>query len=545
MIGAKTLAALALSCAAAAIGWRAGALDGERVAHLSAGGAFAIGLFASLCAALVGVGWQPGRASRAAIGVVRGRPALALDPEPRAVRELPAGIQRALLAGAAGCIALATLTNEATARIAGLPEDLTKPSRAGYCLPAAPAAAAAEPEPEPLAPPPVDQAGCALVKRAFALGYAKSLGSCAPQAAPVIKRAAAAPEAPEVCLRRQLDEPFLHFAWRSVAEAARAAAPVESVSGRIDHLRARVDYTGDLLADIRHSVTGTPHASHHLWINLPDPRPRTWRNAFTGHIPCSSVFAHLPLWPAWTEATPASAVIEHVLGQLLFATRFGTPASCSDYAIHWDAPADACERLAADPAGFLDASGALAPIREVLDRRDRQLALRALAAELGHPPVLPPPPEARAVVSAGCLIVGAGAPGTGAPGALAATGRDVSIEGQPIAVREVRMPAVRAAGAGPLDVYAHLALLLGGQAYAGPAAGAGDRLDAEPPGDLDEPGFPLLRLEPLVHADPFLVPAARAPLEHADLVAVAPIERHLKAFVDAFRRVYLPQRGRL
>jgi hypothetical protein len=191
----------------------------------------------------------------------------------------------------------------------------------------------------------------------------------------------------------------------------------------------------------------------------------------------------------------------------------------------------------------LDAAGALAPIRAVLDRRKRQLALRSLARELNHPPTLPEPPPARFVASVACFVVGEPA---------STTGRDVAIDGEPIAVREVRVPALRATGAGPIELYVQLALLLGGTPYTGPAATKSDRVAREP-AVLEDAEFPLLALEPLADADPFVEKTgatqgpddARAPLDNAELLDVYPIEQHLFAFVDAFRRAYLPQRGRL
>lgn len=531
MIGVKSIAVVTLAAVIVTIAGLDGDLDAERFAHLSAGSAFAIGLFAALTGALVGWSARPELASSAALAIHRGRPALVFEPPKGSVRELPAVVQRLLFVGVFACIALATFTNEATARIAAVPSELTKPSRAEYCYddPEDAAAVAA-----PVIEAAVDQAGCALVKRAFELGYAKSLGSCAPRSvaavvAPIAKQAA------EPCTRRQLDEPFSHYAWRRVVEAASDASPIDSTSRRVDAFRTRLDYLPDLLADIQHSITGTPHASHHLWVELPDPHPGSWRDRFTGHEPCASVFADLPLWPRWTERTSPSAVVEHVFGQLLFATRFGTPASCSDYTIHWGAPRDACRRLAGDPTGFLDDEGALAPIRAVLDRRRRQVAIRKLADDLGHDQTLPVPPDARAVVSVGCFVVDP---------AAGVESRDVTIDGEPIAMRELRTAAIRATGRGPIDVYLELAQLLGGTPYLGPSVASADRVTAEAPGALDDRSpFLLLQLEPLVDADPFL--DRTAPLDRADVVEVYPFERHVFAFVDAFRRVYLPQRGRL
>jgi hypothetical protein len=359
------------------------------------------------------------------------------------------------------------------------------------------------------------------VRRAVELGYAKSLGSCAPK--PELAQPASTVAKQAVCERRQLDEPYLHFAYRRLAVAFRAlgsTTPGDVIVRRTDDVRAHLDHAGDLLADVRHAITGSPHASHHLWIDLPDPHPTTFGERFSGIPRCSTRFAELPLWPIGLDR---SRLVEHVLGQLLFASRFGETASCNDYTIHWDAPADACARLAADPPGFLARDSALSSVRAVLDRRRRQLAIIELDRSLGRRlPVAPP--QVSALVSLQCLSVGA-------PGKPTAT--SVTIDGEPIAVREVHIEQIRSDADGPIDVYLALASLLAGTDVPGTA----------PPRTLDTAHFPLVHLEELVDADPFT--GARWPLADPSLVAVYPFEHHLHGFVDAFRRRYLPQRGRL
>jgi hypothetical protein len=438
-------------------------------------------------------------------------------------------VQRALLLAGAATIAIAGLGNHAAARIAQLPDELAAPAPSKYCMPE-PAAPAA---PAPVTPPPpVEQPGCALVLRAYKLGYAKTLGACAPrQAAPAAAPAPAGKR--EVCTRRQLDEPSLHYGFRRVASAARSAASVDPVTAadhRATEARAHLDYLDGLLADIHHAITGTPHAAHHLWVNLPDPHPRSPASWFIGHERCSQQFADLPLWPAW-QPGDAARLVEHVLGQLLFATRFGTTASCSDYVIHWDAAPDTCRRLAADPIAALDRDGALAGIRAVLDRRRRQLEIGALAQALGRsPPVAPP--AAGAIASLACFIVDPAAAGRDP------TGATVTVDGDALSLREIRVPAVRTASDGPIDVYAGLALLL-----AGPAGDLAAAVRPPEPVQLSGDDFLLTRLDPLIDADPFR--GARAPLARPELIEVYPFEHHLHGFIDGFRRRYLAQRGRL
>lgn len=474
-------------------------------AGLSAATCLLIGILAALVSALLGVGWRPRfwhTAGFTALLVV---------------------------------IGLVALDNDDTARLTGLPAALLEPARSKTCPPEAPPDEAA-PAPVP-APPPAEPPGCALVKRAFELGYAKDLGDCAPK-----KLAVAAPVvAPvrEVCTKRQHDEPYLHYTGRQLAGAAAAlteANPIEAVSERIDTTQVRLRYLDTLIAHQLHAIRGSPHASHHLWVNLPDPRQGAFLSDLISPPRCDDRYVDLPLWP---EAMPPGRLVEHVLGQLVFATRHGNPpGSCRDYAIHWGAPADACEQLRADPARFLGDQGALATVRAVLDRRRRQLEVRRLAEDLGERATVAEPPAPELVVSLQCLIVDPA--GTGA-----ASGGEVVVDGDRLPVREVRIPEPSSDGAGPIDVYAALGALLAGDAYGGAAADSVERLAAAPPvaDDLAGPGFLLTRLDRIHDADPFL--GVRWPLERPDLVDVYPFHRHLGTFVDAFRRRYRAQRGRL
>jgi hypothetical protein len=436
-----------------------------------------------------------------------------------ATRELPAGIQRALVLVGMIAITLPALGNHAVARVAELPEQIGEPSPSAYCLDRAGI------EPVAAAPPPAaevaPQAGCALVRRAVQLGYAKSLGSCAPKAASAPANAAVAEH--NACTRRHLDEPYTHYAYRRLSDffsKLRDTSPGDAAARDEHDIKAHLDYAEDLLADVRHAITGSPHASHHVGVSLPDPHPTTLRERLTGSVRCSTRFADLAVWPPLHDR---SLLVEHVFGQLLFVSRFGTTASCNDYTIHWDAPSDACARLTADPLAFLARDGALASVRAVLDRRRRQLALIELDRTLGRSLPAPPPPVS-AIVSLQCLAIDH----AGKPTSAAAT-----IDGESVAVRELHIASVRTESDGPIDVYLDLAALLVGS----------DRPPPRAPEALDTSRFPLTALDTLVDTDPFA--GARWPLGDPDLATVFPYEHHVHAFIDAFRRRYLPQRGRL
>lgn len=570
MIGLKSIAAILVGASFVAVAAARGTLAPSYLAALGGSSWFLIGLLATLLLGLVGVGWRFGVRSRGAIRFVDGRPTLVDDvnlvavssgaptPTPRGRNvprelsfiaiatpssgswntfELASGVQRLLVLAGLVAVLLGAFSNRAAARIVNAPEEY-KPSPSAFCPEADPVeivmrtARIADRLAAPPPAPQVDQAGCALVKRAYALGYAKSLGSCAPKTvAAILPSAKAAVASAPVCERRHRDEPYLHFAYRRLGDRfgnVGTTSPSAAIAARVAETRAHFEHAEDLLADVRHAVVGSPHASHHVFVNLPDPHPTTVHERFTGIPRCSTRFADLPLWPAW-RAGDEPRLFEHVFGQLLFASRFGTAASCSDYTIHWDAGADSCAALKADPVAFLKREGALASVRAVLDRRKRDLAIADLDRQLGRTPP-PPPPPSSALVSLACFEIGANP--------LPARGFTIAIDGETVAVREVRVPAIKPAGDGPIDVYVALASLLGGTAVHA----------AQPPDSgadhVFEPGtLSLAHLDAALEASPF--DGARWPLDRPELVAIYPFETHLHAFVEDFRRVYLAQRGRL
>jgi len=174
MIGVKTVAAVVLAALLVALGALRHALDPSYLRHLSTGACFLVGLIASLAVALIGVGWRFSVRSTTSIVVVRGRPALVEHTRPR---ELPGVVQQLLLVAGLAAVLLGALGNHAAARIAQLPDELAAPAPSEYCLPEPAAGAAPEPAVAPPPAPAVEQPGCALVKRAFQLGYAKTLGA--------------------------------------------------------------------------------------------------------------------------------------------------------------------------------------------------------------------------------------------------------------------------------------------------------------------------------------------------------------------------------
>jgi hypothetical protein len=592
ILGIKSLVIALLGALSVGVPVATGALGAEPLGKLSVAACLLLGALTSLTVGMLGYGgglWRPGSDG---FDLRRGKLVSAASGS-GAVRELPGWLLRLLLGASFLAIAASVLGNHGVVRLREELGGVRPPS--GRCKP--PEAAAAEQEeaePEAPPPPPVDQAGCALVRRAYQLGYAKSLGTCAPQQ-PVVKQVAPKAKAVEApCTRRQLDEPFLHYAWRRWAEAADWAAEVRPVDGsrqQAAEMRTKLGYFRSLTASSGHALNAVPHAAHHLWIALPDPEPAGVLARTLGAHDCEGRFVDVPLWKRFA-AGEESKLVQHALGQLLFSSRFGTTTACANHQLHWGAAPDACDRLLADPEAFLREHGGWEAVAGVLDRRRRQLELRTLAQALGRAHLPPEPPPAAAVVSLSCLRV------DGSLAKAEVTGKVAELAGQKLGVRQLRMPRIAVEGDGPLEVVAQLAKLLAGAPAASTAAldelegmaNADADSDADAEGDaaasgsapagqgsgavtvapsppvapappavpppaaaplspqqrielLGGAGFSLARLEAIEGTDPFA--GERWPLARADLVEVYPFQRVLFAFIDGFRRSYHAQRGRL
>ncbi len=340
MIGLKSAAAIVVSASLVAVAAARGTLAPSYLAALGGSSWFLIGLLATLLLGLVGVGWRFGVRSRGAIRFVDKRPTIVDDVElvtattaaPRK-RNLPrelsfiaiaapsSGIvehvravermQRSLVLAGLVAVLLGAFSNRAAARIVNAPDEY-KPSPSAFCPPNPDAdpvqlvmrTARRSPiafAPVPPAPPPVDQAGCALVKRAYALGYAKSLGSCAPKT--VVRdtvhqhgRDRAGVRTPPS--RRAVRALRLSPARRggSARSARRARARRSSIGS--SRTRAHFAYARDLLADVGHADHRQPaRVASHRVRSAGSASDDAMHERFTGAPRCSTRFADLPLWP--------------------------------------------------------------------------------------------------------------------------------------------------------------------------------------------------------------------------------------------------------
>lgn len=526
MIGAKTVTTVVLCGLGLALALGLGALAPERLRTLGFGELFLVGGFGVVVGTMMFRMWafgEPSRhyfrwagdaafwegaegpflgsgARRVTIGENRGD---AFDFGPR--------LQHALCVLFALLVGVSCLDGRAVELLGRFASDVA--SAGSYC-----------PDPEAPPPPAEDQnaPGCALIRRAFALGYTEDLGDCAPKAR------AGADEPRPVCTLRQRDEPLLHYSWRRLSEAwAGLRGQLDrGFAGSRRELSTRLDHLGALAAAQKQVLESAPHASHHVFTNLPDPggafRPAT----------CGDRYRWLAHRPSPGEgALRASRVFEHVLAQLLFEARYEpAAASCREVHVHFGAPEDVCAQLAAQPEAVLARWGALTPVRQTLERHRLAHELVALG---GRPPSVEP----AQFLSFQCYVEGGGA---------GHQSHAFSLAGHALSAEEVRVAPSPEGAALYTDRYDAIArLLVRGFHYGALLSEAGAQHPAE--GGLEASfvgrDYLLSRLYGLGSVDVYLDPGWLA--GRADLLEVYPYQQHLKNYVQMFRRQFKSARGRL
>jgi hypothetical protein len=560
--GARSVTAVGLLAGTAVTMWQLERFRADYWAQLSPWVTFLAGGFAVLAGTLVFVYWRLAERSHSylrfgerlpfgdetALLAARGR-ALVVGRAPFVdVVDLPPRAMHAMYVAIVLGIALIGLDNRAVALLREAPSRFG-PSSIEYCRP-----------PEPPKREPQRRQGCALVERAFKLGYTKSLGSCAPAEA---KR-----ELTQVCTRRQLDEPYFHFAWRRLADSVDELRTTDDGPGILDRFAQQLDHIAAIARATLATVAMRARSSHHLFTNLPDPRP-TLRERVDGLLErgCGARLAHLAHFPRMEDGPAGpSKLFEHVLAQLMFNPSYKPiVAQCEEVVVHWSAPPDTCARLADRPVAALDELGALDSVRGVLASRATIVELQHRARQLGPARANDVPPAQR-VVSFQCLMfdrkgadpLPAGGAGRAPPPRLASlvdpaaepaapVERPLVLDGERLAAREVRMKPLVGDGASQIRLYKQLAALLApgfgyGRLTSNQAVGATPE-EAALAEAFRQPAFWLTKLDLLHDADLFLGNdwLARRP----DLLEVYPYHLHLQNFIEIFRRQYRQHEGRL
>jgi hypothetical protein len=540
VIGAKTLGILTLAATVVAAALAFGSFTPERIASRGFEMLLLVGCFGIVVGTVLfrfsrlgersrhyfrfadePLSWDASEAHF--VGGARRRVVIGENREGEAF-DLSPGARHALCIALASIVALAAIGSRAIEQLAGAYSGLATSPSSLIC-----------PDEEPPKPKLRDpnEPGCELVRRAYALGYAKSLGQCAP------KKDLEAQEARPVCTRRQRDEPLLHYSWRLLVGfwgKLHDATRLTYLKQSRDDLRRRSAHLESLGVAEKEILASAPHATHHIWTNLPDPGDRPFQETT-----CAGRYLRLPHRPTPPPGpVQASLVFEHVLAQLLFEGTYDSPAGyCREYHVHWGAPLDACARLAASPEPTLTAASAMADVRETLER---WRVARDLAPLTGATPTDDP----SSLVSFHCYFEGVAHERTSSPFTLA---------GHPFAAEELAAQPSAPDAALYVDRYDAVArLLVGGFHYYGrflseaaldgtasaPKAG-GEAVGLD--GALTSDDFLLTRLYELESVDIYLDPAWL--LRRPDLLDVYPYERHLRNYVQMFRRQYRRQAGRL
>ncbi|MFC1611834.1 hypothetical protein ACFL6C_12800, partial [Myxococcota bacterium] len=382
MIGAKAITSIVLVVTGIVLAFLL--LSPARVAALDGSTFFWIGVCASISGPLVVRFWGLHQGSAFCflhsyderlwedeshfVGIGRFRITIAQN-EGEAI-DLPAGLQYAIYIGLAFVVGLLSIDSRAINLVKELPSKLAQ-AGSQYC----PDTKVSDDGEETESP------GCALLRRAYDLGYAKSLGPCA-------KEKEDEQGTGEICRLRQRDEPFLHYGWRLLADAwtaFRQHADPDYFVNLAQVFDDKVGHLDTLYSAQRHVVGTGPRASHHIWTNL--PHPEGWLHATTRDAlepgRCLDRYRRLPHRPRVEDDTmSASLGLDHVLGKLLFESRYAPPAGfCREYTIHWGSPADACAQLAQRPEEFLAQTGAVESVLTVLERHELARQLDKLAVD--------------------------------------------------------------------------------------------------------------------------------------------------------------------
>jgi hypothetical protein len=532
-LGARSVTAVGLLAGTIVAMWRMERFRSDYWAQVSPWVTFLAGGFAVLAGTLVFVYWRLAERSHSylrfgeklpfgdetALLVARGRTLVVGRASFVDVVDLPPRATHALYVAIMLGIALIGLDNRAVALLREVPSRFDR-SRIDYCKP-----------PEPPKRDTKHSQGCKLVERAYKLGYTKSLGSCAPAEA---KR-----EVSQVCTQRQLDEPYFHYAWRRLANRFDELRTIDDGPGSLDRFEHQLDHLAAIVRATLDTVGMRPRSSHHLFTNLPDPRP-TLGDRVDGVLErgCGARLAHLPHFPRMEDGPSGpSKLFEHVLAQLMFSPSYKPiVAQCEEVVVHWGAPQDTCARLVARPRVALGELGVLDAVRGVLDWR----STRAETQELDPVRARDLPPAQR-IVSFQCLMFDPAAQ------PAAPVERALALEGERLAVREVRTKPLVGDGGSQIRLYKQLAALMApgfgyGRLTSNQAVGAAPE-EAALAETFRQPTFWLTKLDLLRDADLFLGNDWLA--KRPDLLEVYPYHLHLQNFIEIFRRQYKQHEGRL
>jgi len=220
--------------------------------------------------------------------------------------------------------------------------------------------------------------GCELIIRAHKLGYAKDLGICEPKKID--------PEKMQICQKRRLDEPYLHYMSRLFLSSV-AKQKEFFKNNEIKKVQDKFELQVNNLETLRdyqaYAISAAPRASNHIWTDLPYPQHFIIQK-YRDYLDPNYCIEHFQkqtntIAVSKDDERKNSKLMEHVYGQLLFNPKGQlTVGFCKEYQIHWNAAPDVCERLAQAPATVLEDEGVLPEVNLVLRRHDIANSLLSL-----------------------------------------------------------------------------------------------------------------------------------------------------------------------
>lgn len=419
---------------------------------------------------------------------------------------------------------------------------------------------------------------CELIIRAFELGYAKDLGTCAPDEISAADM--------KICEKRRVDEPYLHYFVRVLASAAGDLAAFLTAE-RFNRVKQKFELQLDHVEELRdyraNAMSASPRAAHHIWTNLryPDNELLRFYRERLKPNDCLARFQNQANSPELDdELRKDSKMLEHVYGQLLFNPRTRlTVGYCKEYKIHWEAPSDICDRLARDPEPVLREQGVYEDVELVLRRHDIANVIVNLEQEIK---ALDPAEAEQDVAAENEAARKSGEKSGERKGKIvvstiakdkqqirpknelvsfqcfmqsdrletSTSEQTMDWNGTRFSVNTRQFPVIQGEGAAQIAMYEQFAKLLDDRfRYSQFSSrseldveGSRAKLNEDVRG-LESPDYLLSRLETLQNTDIFL--GNNWVLERRDLLDVYPYHVHLRNYVDSFRNTYRDKHGRL
>ena len=501
-----------------------------------------------------------------------GRHLVTFEPNPdRAARELPRAVCLLMLVVSTGILGLNTLSVHTIDSLLHVQESITL-LNSRYCP---------DLEIEQLEPP---MEGCELITRAFQLGYAKSLGPCAPRKIEIKQKA--------VCLWRRENEPYLHYTYRLIDDFWQTLSLYVSkkfFQQEQEKFKFEYAHLETLQAYHRASLDAKPRSSHHVWTNYQFPHrfltPRL--SKLLDPSSCISRYDQLPHTPKEYRGDPyfKSKGLEHILGQLVFIPRHKDNAGfCKEYTIHWDAPVNACEQLSLAPEKFLKEwhiadeitnltrryFGSVEHQRYVNNLKQFELKSPASRFAIQKPLEKKTPKftkdakdtaaktkphdkiarDLSHLISFQCIMELSPSnwqKTKDAPRQSTFRTLPVQLAGQKIFAHDTKFKEASGNKLVPIELYPVVAKTLAPRfQYTGIESTSKidpnlDSLDLEEV--FEDPQYMMTKLEYFTNTDIFL--GNMWILDRSDILEVFPFYAHLYHFVDLFRQSYVPTRGRL